>query len=163
MVTIHDKLKENSCVQNQPGAFLEVQQSGWQNQTLGSRSVERTKVPQQCGARGGGGIWWHQHTEGPSEAGVCGVWRRGLPLPPAAKPAFLKNQVKMPQQRGNCKIFPKTRRTAPKLVLPSANESVMLKIIYSIFNSDYTRQGDLNLITKLEGFKTNPFKSDTVD
>lgn len=51
----------------------------------------------------------------------------------------------------------------PKLVLPSANESVMLKIIYSIFNSDYTRQGDLNLITKLEGFKTNPFKSDTVD
>lgn len=51
----------------------------------------------------------------------------------------------------------------PKLVLLSANESVMLKIIYSIFNSDYTRQGDLNLITKLEGFKTNPFKSDTVD
>ena len=51
----------------------------------------------------------------------------------------------------------------PKLVLPSANESIMLKIIYSIFNSDYTRQGDLNLITKLEGFKTNPFKSDTVD
>lgn len=39
----------------------------------------------------------------------------------------------------------------------------MLKIIYSIFNSDYTRQSDLNLITKLEGLKTNPSKSDTVD
>lgn len=51
----------------------------------------------------------------------------------------------------------------PKLSLPRANESVMLQIIYSIFNSDYTRRGDLNLITKLGGFKTNPFKSDTVD
>lgn len=46
---------------------------------------------------------------------------------------------------------------------PCAKASVMLKIIYSIFNSDYTRQGDLNLITKLEGLKTNPSKSDTVD
>lgn len=53
--------------------------------------------------------------------------------------------------------------TMPKLSLPRANESVMLQIIYSIFNSDYTRRGDLNLITKLGGFKTNPFKSDTVD
>lgn len=49
---------------------------------------------------------------------------------------------------------------APFLAL---TKSITLKIIYSIFNSDYTRQGDLNLITKLEGLKTNPPKSDTVD
>lgn len=93
---------------------------------------------------------------------MWGVEARAAALP-SHQTRLPKNQVKMPQQRGNCKTFPKPRRTAPKLVLPSANESVMLKIIYSIFNSDYTRQGDLNLITKLEGFKTNPFKSDTVD
>lgn len=45
----------------------------------------------------------------------------------------------------------------------SSSEGSTLKIISSIFNSDYTRQGYLNLITKLEGLKTNPPKSDTVD
>lgn len=38
-----------------------------------------------------------------------------------------------------------------------------IETINCIFNSDYTRQGDLNLITKLGDLKINPFKSDTVD
>lgn len=100
----------------------------------------------------------------PTHLGTSGGRRGpGAAGPPSPQNPPSSEEGKNARQRYNCHVFPKMHRTMPKLVLPSANESVMLKIIYSIFNSDYTRQGDLNLITKLEGFKTNPFKSDTVD
>lgn len=80
METIHDKLKENSCIHNQPGAF-EVQWSRLQNLTLLSRRDEQTKVPKQCGSRGGNGIWWHGHIWGP---------RAGAASPSPAKSTLQK-------------------------------------------------------------------------
>ena len=86
----------------------------------------------------------------------------GLPAGPAARPALLseyakclfgKDEVRNRKQCLLCGTLPTMPGLHWRCPLPCANESILLKIIYSIFNSDYTRQGDLNLITKLEGLK----------
>lgn len=134
METIHDKLKENSRVHQQRGA-VEAQ-------------------PQNAAVSQGG-----RNAKRPSQQRCADFWALRADAQKARTSKEAKKKYATTPQR--CGIS--YSGTMPKLSLPRANESVMLQIIYSIFNSDYTRRGDLNLITKLGGFKTNPFKSDTVD
>lgn len=140
METIHDKLKENSRVHQQRGA-VEAQP---QNAAVSPGGGEERKAAVPAALRG--------------FLGAPGRRAEGAHLKRSGKKNPTKTYATTPQR---CGIS--YSGTMPKLSLPRANESVMLQIIYSIFNSDYTRRGDLNLITKLGGFKTNPFKSDTVD
>lgn len=159
METIHDKLKENFCIPNKPSAF-HPQPTQWKREHFLRGGTTQNKVAQR--RRVG---WRHGFVSACLAA--SGAHARRAPrqalLSDYAKCLFGKDEVGKRKQCFLCSTLPKMPSPGWRCPLLCSNESIMLKIIYSIFNSDYTRQGDLNLITKLEGLKTNPSKSDTVD
>lgn len=159
METIHDKLKGNFCIPNKPRAF-HTQQTECRREHLLRGGTTQNKVGhrRRVGLRNG----FVSACLAASGAHAGRAARRAL-LSEYAKCLFGKDEVGNRKQCFLCSTLPKMPSPRWGCSFLFANESIMLKIIYSIFNSDYTRQGDLNLITKLEGLKTNPSKSDTVD
>lgn len=159
METIHDKLKENFCIPNKPRAF-HPPQTEWGKEHFLHGGTTQNKVGHRCRV----GLRNCFVSACLAAAGAhAGRAARQVLLSEYAKCLFGKDEVGNRKQCFLCSTLPKMPSPPWRCPLPCANESIMLKIIYSIFNSDYTRQGDLNLITKLEGLKTNPSKSDTVD
>lgn len=159
METIHDKLKENFCIPNKPRAFPHSRRSAGGNTFFPERQREIKLAIS-------GGWGWEVALSLP--VWLPGGARQGQRPGPhycqnMQNAFFGKDEVRIRKQCLLCSSLPKTPGPRWRCPLPHANERTLLKIIYSIFNSDYTHQGDLNLITKLEGLKTNPPKSDTVD